>query len=283
MEPSMTLEDDFYVLTIYFYLQQMLDFSNCLDIYSSASPTVDESPMAPSCTAPKSTGLSSLRYKTELCTRYAENGFCAYRNRCQFAHGLSDLRPPFQHPKYKTELCRSFHILGTCSYGPRCLFIHSHSERREVPETIRLRQRRLSPFISKKQCRLWRSPAGCPYGSNCLFQHPRAVRDVCRHYAALGVCPYGIHCLFKHAPPQDRWGTGSNAGSGSLSPSEPDSDVCNDIFSDAAANNAFNFSSLFLPLALRLQILGEENDQSLMCDQNMSEDMTVQDLHSLLE
>ncbi|XP_056383541.1 uncharacterized protein LOC130277172 [Hyla sarda] len=242
--------------------KKLLEFSNSLDIFCPLNSPLGESPFVSSCAAPKGTRLSSMRYKTELCNRYAESGFCAYRSRCQFAHGLSDLRPPFQHPKYKTELCRSFHILGTCSYGPRCLFIHGHGEKREVPDTIRLRQRCPSPFLSKKQCRLWRSPSGCPYGSNCLFQHPRAVRDVCRHYAALGVCPYGVHCLFKHTPPLDRWGAGSNAGSGSLSPTESDADNGNEFFCDSLANNAFNFSTLLLPLALRLQILGEENDLS---------------------
>ncbi|CAN2391434.1 C3H1 type-like [Pristimantis euphronides] len=233
-----------------------LKFSNSLDIFPSISPPWAEALFAPSCTAPKSTRPSSFRYKTELCTRYAESGFCAYRNRCQFAHGLSDLRPSFQHPKYKTELCRFFHISGICSYGPRCLFIHGHSERREVPDTIRLRQRCPSPFSSKKPCRHWHSPAGCPYGSACLFQHPNAVRGVCRHYAALGVCPYGTHCLFKHSPPPDRWGAGSNNGSGSVSPSEPDTG--NEVFCESLANNAFNFSSLLLPLTLKLQILGED-------------------------
>ncbi|XP_040289818.1 mRNA decay activator protein ZFP36L2-like [Bufo bufo] len=239
-------------------VKMLLELSNSMDIFSSISPPLGETQLDSPFPAPKGTG-PSLRYKTELCNRYAETGFCAYRNRCQFAHGLSDLRPPFQHPKYKTELCRSFHILGTCTYGPRCLFIHGHSEKREVPDTISLRQRRPLPFYSKKQCRLWRSPAGCPYGSNCLFQHPHAVRDICRHYAALGVCPYGVHCLFKHTPPPDRWGTGSNAGSGSLSPSESDAETGNDLFTAASANNAFNFSSLLLPLALKLEILGEDD------------------------
>lgn len=246
----------------------MFEITN-LDNFSAAS-SLDEAYLA------KSIGRS-LRYKTELCNKYAKNGFCAYKDRCQFAHGLSDLRPPFLHPKYKTELCRSFYMLGVCSYGPRCLFIHSHNERREVPETILLRQRNLSPFHSKKLCRLWRSTAGCPYGPRCLFQHPR---EVCRHFAALGVCPYGVHCLFKHTPPADRWGAGSNAGSGSLSPSEPDSDVSNNFFSNSTANNAFKFSTL-LPLALRLQILGEKDDKSVV-GQIVTEDNS-EDLYAVLD
>ncbi|KAM4723074.1 uncharacterized protein WCC33_009292 [Rhinophrynus dorsalis] len=244
-----------------------LEISDSLDLYSSlflpvSPPAEMETPLLPSFSAPpKGQSLSSLRYKTELCTRYAESGYCAYRNRCQFAHGLSELRPPIQHPKYKTELCRSFHILGTCNYGLRCLFIHSPQERREPPaspDVLRLPSRRhAAPY--KERCRLWRSPGGCPYGARCHFQHPKGVREACRHFAALGDCPYGARCHFSHSPPPDRWGSGTKNSSGSLSPSDPESDPSTPLLSESPANNAFNFSSLLLPLALRLQILGEED------------------------
>ncbi|XP_053305016.1 mRNA decay activator protein ZFP36L2-like [Spea bombifrons] len=239
-----------------------LDFFSFLPSLTSTSDT--DAPLLPSFSVPaKSPGFSSLRYKTELCTRYAESGFCAYKNRCQFAHGLSELRPPIQHPKYKTELCRSFHILGTCNYGLRCLFIHSPHERREPPvspDTLRLPTRRHAVPYNKERCRLWRSPGGCPYGSCCHFQHPKGAQEPCRHFTALGDCPYGARCHFSHSPPQDRWSIGTKNGRGSLSPSDPGSDPGTPVPTDAPANNAFNFSSCLLPLALRLQILGEEED-----------------------
>lgn len=73
---------------------------------------------------------SSSRYKTELCRPYAETGFCKYGEKCQFAHGGSELRNMPRHPKYKTELCRTFHTTGLCGYGTRCHFIHNAEERR---------------------------------------------------------------------------------------------------------------------------------------------------------
>lgn len=73
---------------------------------------------------------SSSRYKTELCRPYAETGFCKYGEKCQFAHGSSELRNMPRHPKYKTELCRTFHTTGLCQYGTRCHFIHNPDERR---------------------------------------------------------------------------------------------------------------------------------------------------------
>lgn len=64
-------------------------------------------------------------YKTELCRSWAETGACRYGTKCQFAHGVEELRPVMRHPKYKTEICRTFHTLGTCPYGTRCRFIHN--------------------------------------------------------------------------------------------------------------------------------------------------------------
>jgi len=69
------------------------------------------------------------RYKTELCRSYEESGgSCRYGEKCQFAHGASELRSVDRHPRYKTELCRTFHTRGFCAYGPRCHFIHNIDE-----------------------------------------------------------------------------------------------------------------------------------------------------------
>lgn len=71
---------------------------------------------------------NSSRYKTELCRPYEENGTCKYGDKCQFAHGIHELRSLNRHPKYKTELCRTFHTIGFCPYGPRCHFVHKADE-----------------------------------------------------------------------------------------------------------------------------------------------------------
>lgn len=68
--------------------------------------------------------FTSNRYKTELCRPYEDTGICKYGSKCQFAHGINELRSPNRHPKYKTEPCRTFNTIGYCPYGPRCHFIH---------------------------------------------------------------------------------------------------------------------------------------------------------------
>ncbi|XP_044024680.1 mRNA decay activator protein ZFP36L1b isoform X2 [Siniperca chuatsi] len=80
-----------------------------------------------------SSPVNSSRYKTELCRPFEENGTCKYGDKCQFAHGMHELRSLSRHPKYKTELCRTFHTIGFCPYGPRCHFIHNAEERRGPP------------------------------------------------------------------------------------------------------------------------------------------------------
>lgn len=75
-----------------------------------------------------STPTTPSRYKTELCRTFSESGRCRYGAKCQFAHGLGELRQASRHPKYKTELCRKFYLQGRCPYGSRCHFIHNPSE-----------------------------------------------------------------------------------------------------------------------------------------------------------
>ena len=100
---------------------------------SSASSTCSSSSSAISCPSTSSGSLPASkvnpsRYKTELCRPYQENGSCKYGEKCQFAHGMPELRTVNRHPKYKTDLCRTYHSVGFCPYGPRCHFIHSLEE-----------------------------------------------------------------------------------------------------------------------------------------------------------
>ncbi|CAF1672404.1 unnamed protein product [Adineta ricciae] len=75
------------------------------------------------------------RYKTELCRPFTETGKCKYGDKCQFSHGIKELRILMRHPKYKTEYCRTFHTTGYCPYGPRCHFIHDIHEARAAINT----------------------------------------------------------------------------------------------------------------------------------------------------
>ncbi|KAK7072733.1 hypothetical protein SK128_010680 [Halocaridina rubra] len=68
--------------------------------------------------------LDPQKYKTELCRSFQVYSYC----RCNYAHGLQDLRDASRHGKYKTRNCQSYHQTGFCRYGARCLFIHDPEE-----------------------------------------------------------------------------------------------------------------------------------------------------------
>ncbi|OWZ14602.1 hypothetical protein PHMEG_00011901 [Phytophthora megakarya] len=83
--------------------------------------------------SPKNGTKSSL-YKTELCKRFSEFGNCRYGAKCQFAHGIAELRHVVRHPKYKTTKCKSYWGSGHCPYGSRCRFIHEEAEGYTQPQ-----------------------------------------------------------------------------------------------------------------------------------------------------
>ncbi|KAG4114592.1 hypothetical protein ERO13_D12G054600v2 [Gossypium hirsutum] len=66
--------------------------------------------------------------KTELCDKWEEIGSCPYGEHCQFAHGITELRPVIRHPRYKTQACRMVLAGQICPYGHRCHFRHSLTE-----------------------------------------------------------------------------------------------------------------------------------------------------------
>ena len=72
------------------------------------------------------------KYKTELCKTFMETNFCAYGNKCRFAHGYKELVVKKQINHYKQKLCNSFHKKGFCPYGNRCNFKHDERKIKEI-------------------------------------------------------------------------------------------------------------------------------------------------------
>lgn len=98
------------------------------------------------------------RYKTELCRPFEEAGECKYGDKCQFAHGLHELRNLQRHPKYKTELCRTFHSVGFCPYGPRCHFVHNAEEARQHNRAVNAAYARMAAAAAAQQNQLPLTP-----------------------------------------------------------------------------------------------------------------------------
>ncbi|MCL7048592.1 hypothetical protein MKW94_009993 [Papaver nudicaule] len=70
--------------------------------------------------------------KTELCNKWQQTGECPYGVRCQFAHGVCELRPVIRHPRYKTEVCRMVLTGDFCPYGHRCHFRHALTDQEKL-------------------------------------------------------------------------------------------------------------------------------------------------------
>jgi len=121
-------------------------------ISNKSSPLLGASGKKSEAALQQQVNLTGSRYKTELCRPFQESGTCKYGDRCQFAHGVEEIRTLVRHPKYKTELCRTFHSTGFCPYGPRCHFVHNPEEAREALKSAKLRKdsrsKDLSPPLS---------------------------------------------------------------------------------------------------------------------------------------
>ncbi|GFO16869.1 mRNA decay activator protein zfp36 [Plakobranchus ocellatus] len=137
--------------------------------------------------------VNSSRYKTELCRPFEESGSCKYGDKCQFAHGMHELRNLSRHPKYKTELCRTFHTIGYCPYGPRCHFIHEEEPASGKPlssdslTSPKLNRCGSLPSSSSGSSSPSLSPSGCSDNYSNTFCYQSEPRQDNRLFNALTV------------------------------------------------------------------------------------------------
>ena len=76
---------------------------------------------------------SDSKYKTEMCKSWSETGFCAYGNKCRFAHGKDELFGKIiLCKKYKQKDCMSFFNNNYCCYGSRCHFRHQEKKLKDL-------------------------------------------------------------------------------------------------------------------------------------------------------
>ena len=120
--------------------------------------------------------VTTSKYKTELCRQYSSSGSCKYGEKCQFAHGKSELRDTLRHPKYKTELCRKFYSTGFCNYGSRCHFLHDQTAFSFKSESENFMCEDTSAIaLSKKRHHSYHFDAGQNnYLANCNTTYPKS-------------------------------------------------------------------------------------------------------------
>ena len=85
--------------------------------------------------------------QTELCAFFSR-GRCIRGNRCNFAHGIAELRP--RPDLYKTKLCSSYSLWQQRPYGEACTHAHGQEELRSVAVFPDLQMQRLGDNDSKE-------------------------------------------------------------------------------------------------------------------------------------
>lgn len=96
--------------------------------YESVTPATNN-PSPAAATQPVSNEkVNRSLYKTELCESFTTKGYCKYGNKCQFAHGLQELKFKERNNKFRTKPCVNWSKTGYCRYGKRCCFKHGDDE-----------------------------------------------------------------------------------------------------------------------------------------------------------
>lgn len=95
------------------------------------------------------------KYKTVLCKHFSQTGTCSYGEKCQFAHGLHEIK-------------NSNHTGG--SQGGLNHGMNTHIMGGYVPEKVTKQPPNPSNFKIIK-CKNWEANGTCKYGSVCTFAH----------------------------------------------------------------------------------------------------------------
>ena len=97
---------------------------------------------------------NQAKYKTMLCKHFSSEKGCSFGDKCQFAHGIRELRPQGgslnqaipekrkgPNPQnYKIVKCKYWEKDGTCRYGTLCTFAHGDAELRSKTDNIAFAQ-----------------------------------------------------------------------------------------------------------------------------------------------
>lgn len=73
----------------------------------------------------KKLSVNTELYKTELCATFVKSGgYCPYGDKCQFAHGSTELKSVDRPSNWRSKPCQNWLKTGTCAYNERCCFRH---------------------------------------------------------------------------------------------------------------------------------------------------------------
>lgn len=89
-----------------------LEIPHCIqhfDTVSEASTDGDDCITLQNCAiSSKKKNIAKTKAKSSLCKNFAEREYCPYGEKCQFAHGVEELRCNIDENAYKTKPCYPF-------------------------------------------------------------------------------------------------------------------------------------------------------------------------------
>ena len=110
-------------------------------------------------------GANNIRYKTALCRHFDTPQGCSYGEKCQFAHGINELKQNdknmmAQNPmqamdnkqknilNYKIVKCKNWEKDKSCKYGAHCTFAHGDEEIRNKADNLyQMQPMMFQPFM----------------------------------------------------------------------------------------------------------------------------------------
>lgn len=104
----------------------------------------------------KARSLSSAvlpNYKTELCNKYQETGYCPFGERCQFVHEFHELQRRGRALTYKTQVCWSG---DECRYQQnhgRCVYLHGDETAEMFDQQRGISYARVKKILMNKELR----------------------------------------------------------------------------------------------------------------------------------
>lgn len=132
-------------------------------------------------------------YKTELCRSHSITGICRYEDKCQFAHGIDELRPAPQKithgnsSKLVSKVAEEVPQPNPWSSAPRLRKLHIEN---------------LSAFASESKEDGLDGPSSTRSDvkiTSPVVKDPRVYKtELCKKFESSGQCPYGVKCQFAH-------------------------------------------------------------------------------------
>lgn len=184
-------------------------------------------------------------YKTELCRTFSRDGVCKYGAKCQFAHGIAELRPAphgaskilkIKTPELSAALSPNGIISVPSIVSPLVLDMDDDNNNHE--ENIETVDASVLSFsadgevkINESQTpKVLKSSTPRTLGSRSVVKDARVYKtELCEKFQENGDCPYGLKCQFAHGEKELRQrGNVSVRSAEELSPEQKAQDDVNE-------------------------------------------------------